>query len=214
MTFFKNFFIVLGVMLCSVVSFAQLDTIHIGQISSSLPIIGKLADLPFVFGREGDWCYSTFNQEIKYYPWNIHDSALYVYRVNTIYDKKTGTSYTSDKDGNIRLHYLDFKLVRGSYMSIGERGLYLTYESTLDDFIKAFNITDTIEFGPALMAPWNYYGKDKPRGSRHKQYTALWFWTDEGRRTHITFSFDHNRHLRCVELDYFNAENVEVRTDW
>ena len=55
------------------------------------------------------------------------------------------------------------------------------------------------------MAPWNYYGKDKPRGSRHKQYTALWFWTDEGRRTHITFSFDHNRHLRCVELDYFNA---------
>ena len=25
------------------------------------------------------------------------------------------------------------------------------------------------------------------------------------------FSFDHKRRLRCVELDYFNADKVEVR---
>jgi hypothetical protein len=211
MTSFRKVFLTLGVMLWSVASFAQKDTIHIGQIRSSVPIIGKLTDLPFAFDGKGKWCYSIFNQEIEYYPWNKYDTNLYVYRVNTIYDKKTGTYYMSDQDGNIRLRYLDFKLVRGSFMSLGDVGLYLTSETTLDDFIKAYNITDTIEFGPALMAPWNFYRKGKPRRWRHRQFTNLWFYTDEGRRTHIIFSFDDKRHLRCVELDYFNADKVEVQ---
>ncbi len=208
----KKVLLVLSVMLWCVSSFAQSDTIHIGQIRSSVPVIGKLADLPFVFAGKGKWCYGTFNFELTYYPWTIHDTAVYVYRVNTIYDKKTRTSYVSDKDGNIRLRYLDFKSHRGIFMSLGGVGLYLTRETTLDEFIKVYNITDTIEFGPALMAPWNFYNKyGRPRHWRHKQFTSLWFWTDEGRRTHITFSFDDKRHLRCVELDYFNADNVEVR---
>ena len=207
----KKVFLVLFVMLWGVNSFAQVDTIHIGQIRSSIPIVGKLADLQYILDGKGKWVYGTFNQEIKYYPWNIHDSAVYVYRVNTIHDKKMRASYASDNDGNIRLRYLDFKLVRGSFMSLGDVGLYLTSETTLDDFIKAYNITDTIEFGPALMAPWNFYRKGKPRRWRHRQFTNLWFYTDEGRRTHITFSFDDKRHLRCVELDYFNADKVEVR---
>ena len=211
----KKVLLVLSVILWSVVSFAQKDTIHIRKIYSSVPIMGKVADLQYVFGGKGEWCYGTFNREIIYYPWNIHDTSVYVYRVNTIYDKKTGTFYTSDKDGNIRLSYLDFKLARklsrGCFMSLGDVCLCLSYNTTLDDFIKAFNITDTIEFGPALMAPWNYYGKAKPRRWRHRQFSNLWFWTDEGRRTHITFSFDHKRRLRCVELDYFNADKVEER---
>lgn len=208
----KKVLLVLSVMLWSVSSFAQLDTIHIGQIRSSVPIVGKLADLPFVFDGKGEWSYATFNFELKYYPWTIDDTAIYVYRVNTIYDKKTKTYYDSDKDGNIRLRYLDFRAQRGIFMSLGDVGLFLTCETTVDEFIKAYNITDTIEFGSALMAPWNYYNKQgKPRNWRHKQFTNLWFYTDEGRRTHITFSFDHKRRLRCVELDYFNADNVEVR---
>lgn len=210
MRFFRKIFFVFGFLLWSVTLFAQVDTIHIGQIRSSVPIIGKISDLPFVFKGKGEWCYSIFNQEIKYYPWSKHDTALYVYRVNTIHEKKTGTFYMSDKDGNIRLRYLDFKFARGSFMSLGDVGLYLTSETTLDDFIKAFNIKDSIEFGPALMAPWNFYRNGKPRKWRHRQYTNLWFWTDEGRRTHIIFSFDDKRHLRCVELDYFNADKVEV----
>ena len=208
----KKVLLALSVMLWGVASYAQLDTIHIGQIRSSVPVIGKFADLPFVFEGKGVWCCNLFNYELKYYPWTIHDSAIYVYKVNSIYDKKTRTSYASDKDGNIRLRYLDFKSQRGIFMSLGDVGLYLTRETTLDEFIKVFNITDTILFGPALMAPWNYYNKNgKPRNWRHKQFTSLWFYTDEGRRTHITFSFDDKRHLRCVELDYFNADKVEVR---
>ncbi|MBP5563664.1 MAG: hypothetical protein J6X51_06485 [Bacteroidales bacterium] len=213
--FKKSVFVLAVLLMCGGYVRAQKDTVHIGEIHSSVPITGKVADLQYVFGGKGEWCYGTFNREIEYYPWNIHDTAVYVYRVNSIYDKKTGTSYTSDKDGNIRLSYLDFKLARklarGCFLSLGDVGLYLSYNTTLDEFIKAFNITDTIEFGPALMAPWNYYGKARPRRWRHRQFTNLWFWTDEGRRTHITFSFDHKRRLRCVELDYFNADKVEVR---
>ena len=205
MTSVKKVFLVLSVMLWGVASFAQLDTIHIGQIRSSVPIIGKLADLPFVFGGKGEWGYGTMNFELRYYPWTIHDTAIYVYRVNWIHEKKTKTSYLSDNDGNIRLRYLDFKLARGSFLSLGDVGLFLSYNTTLDDFIKAFNITDTIEFGAECMASYNY----KFRHWKHRQYTELWFYTDEGRRTHISFSFDHKRRLRCVELDYFNADKVE-----
>lgn len=201
-------FWVFSVMLWCVSSFAQLDTIHIGQIRSSVPIVGKLADLPFVFDGKGKWSYGTFNFELKYYPWTIEDTAIYVYRVNWIHEKKTRTCYLSDNEGNIRLRYLDFKLARGSFLSLRDVGLFLSYNTTLDDFIKAFNITDTIEFAPESMAPYNH----KFRRWRHKQYTELWFYTDEGRRTHIRFSFDHKRRLRCVELDYFNADKVEVRS--
>ena len=204
----KKVLLVLSVMLWCVSSFAQSDTIHIGQIRSSVPVIGKLADLPFVFDGKGKWCYGTFNFELKYYPWTIEDTAIYVYRVNWIHEKKKHVTYLSDNEGNIRLRYLDFKLARGSFLSLGDVGLFLSYNTTLDDFIKAFNITDTIEFGPECMAPYNY----KFRHCRHRQFTNLWFYTDEGRRTHITFSFDHKRRLRCVELDYFNADNVEVRS--
>jgi len=207
----KRVFVLAILLMSGFFARAQVDTIHIGQIWSSVPVMGKLADLPFVFGGKGEWCCSLYNYELKYYPWNIHDTAVYVYRVNEIYDKKTRTSYASDKDGNIRLRYLDFKSHRGVFMALGDVGLYLTSKTTLDDFIKAYNITDTILFGPALMAPWNYYKYGKPRICGHKQFTSLWFWTDEGRRTHITFSFDDKRHLRCVELDYFNADKVEVQ---
>lgn len=208
----KRMFSVLSVILWSVSSFAQSDTIHIGQIWSSVPVIGKLADLPFVFDGKGKWCYGTFNFELKYYPWTIEDTAIYVYRVNWIHEKKKHVTYLSDNEGNIRLRYLDFKLARGvvhgSFLSLGDVGLYLSYNTTLDEFVKAFNITDTILFGPESMAPYNY----KFRHWKHKQFTALWFYTDEGRRTHIIFSFDHKRRLRSVELDYFNADNVEVRS--
>ena len=195
-------------MLWSVSSFAQLDTIHIGQIRSSVPIVGKLADLPFVFDGKGKWSYGTFNVELEYYPWTIDDTAIYVYRVNWIHEKKKHVTYLSDNEGNIRLRYLDFKFARGCFISLWGTGLFLTNKSTLDDFIKAFDITDTIEFAPESMAPYNY----KFRRWRHRQYTELWFYTDEGRRTHISFSFDHKRRLRCVELDYFDADNVEVRS--
>ena len=195
-------------MLWSVSSFAQLDTIHIGQIRSSVPIVGKLADLPFVFDGKGKWSYGTFNFELEYYPWTVDDTAIYVYRVNRIHEKKKHVTYLSDNEGNIRLRYLDFKFARGCFISLWGTGLFLTNKSTLDDFIKAFDITDTIEFAPESMAPYNY----KFRRWRHKQYTELWFYTDEGRRTHISFSFDHKRRLRCVELDYFDADNVEVRS--
>ena len=204
----KRVFVLAILLMCGFFARAQLDTIHIGQIWSSVPVIGKLADLPFVFDGKGKWCYGTFNFELKYYPWTIEDTAIYVYRVNWIHEKKKHVTYLSDNEGNIRLRYLDFKLARGSFLSLGDVGLFLSYNTTLDDFIKAFNITDTIEFGPECMAPYNY----KFRHWRHKQFTNLWFWTDEGRRTHITFSFDDKRHLRCVELDYFNADNVEVRS--
>ena len=198
----------MSVMLWSVSSFAQLDTIHIGQIRSSVPIVGKLADLPFVFDGKGKWSYGTFNFELEYYPWTVDDTAIYVYRVNRIHEKKKHVTYLSDNEGNIRLRYLDFKFARGCFISLWGTGLFLTNKSTLDDFIKAFDITDTIEFAPESMAPYNY----KFRRWRHKQYTELWFYTDEGRRTHISFSFDHKRRLRCVELDYFDADNVEVRS--
>lgn len=208
MVSYKKFFSILTVTLWSVSSFAQSDTIHIGQIRSSVPIVGKLADLPFVFGGKGDWYYVTFNFKLEYYPWTIDDSAVYVYRVNWIHEKKTKTCYLSDNDGNIRLRYLDFKKAHGSFLSLGDVSLYLSYNTTLDEFIKAFNITDTIEFEAELMAPYNY----KYRRWKHRQFTNFWFWTDEGRRTYITFSFDHKRRLRCVELDYFNADKVEVRS--
>ena len=204
----KKVLLVLSVMLWCASSFAQSDTIHIGQIRSSVPVIGKLADLPFVFDGKGKWCYGTFNFELKYYPWTIDDTAIYVYRVNWIHEKKKHVTYLSDNEGNIRLRYLDFKLARGSFLSLGDVGLFLSHNTTLDDFIKAFNIKDTIEFGPESMAPYNY----KFRHWRHRQFTNLWFYTDEGRRTHIIFYFDHKRRLRCVELDYFNADNVEVRS--
>lgn len=208
----KRIFVLAILLMCGSCVHAQKDTICLGKIWSSVPIVGKLADLQYVFGEKGEWYYSAFNWEIKYYPWTAPDTLVYVYHVNTIYDKKTRTSYASDNEGNIRLRYLDFKLARGTYMSLGGTGLFLTHETTLDEFIKAFNITDTIEFAPALMAPWNYYNKKgRPHHWRHRQYTNLWFWTDEGRRTHIIFSFDDKRRLRCVELDYFNADNVEVR---
>lgn len=203
----KRIFLVLSVMLWCVSSFAQSDTIHVGQIRSSVPVIGKLADLPFVFDGKGEWRYGTFNFELTYYPWTIEDTAIYVYRVNWIHEKKKHVTYLSDNEGNIRLRYLDFKLARGSFLSLGDVGLFLSYNTTLDDFIKAFNITDTIEFGPECVAPYNY----KYRHWIHRQYTALWFYTDEGMRTHISFGFDHKRRLRCVELDYFNADKVEVR---
>ncbi|MBR3558486.1 MAG: hypothetical protein IKN78_06405 [Bacteroidales bacterium] len=208
MVSYKKFLSILTVMLWSVPSFAQSDTIHIGQIWSSVPIVGKLADLPFVFDGKGEWRYGTFNFKLEYYPWTIDDSAVYVYRVNWIHEKKKHVTYLSDNEGNIRLRYLDFKLARGSFLSLGDVGLFLSYNTTLDDFIKAFNITDTIEFDPECTAPYNY----KLRHWRHKQCTNLWFYTDEGRRTHITFSFDHKRRLRCVELDYFDADKVEVRS--
>ena len=204
----KKVLLVLSVMLWCVSSFAQSDTIHVGQIRSSVPVIGKLADLPFVFDGKGKWCYGTFNFELKYYPWTIDDTAIYVYRVNWIHEKKKHVTYLSDNEGNIRLRYLDFKFARGCFISLWGTGLFLTNKSTLDDFIKAFDITDTIEFAPESMAPYNY----KFRRWRHRQYTELWFYTDEGRRTHISFSFDHKRRLRCVELDYFDADNVEVRS--
>lgn len=204
----KKIFVLALLLIYGFFAHAQLDTIHIGQIWSSVPIVGKLADLPFVFDGKGEWRYGTFNFELKYYPWTIEDTAIYVYRVNWIHEKKKHVTYLSDNEGNIRLRYLDFKLARGSFLSLGDVGLFLSYNTTLDDFIKAFNITDTIEFGPESMAPYNY----KFRRWRHKQYTELWFYTDEGRRTHIRFSFDHKRRLRCVELDYFNADKVEVRS--
>lgn len=204
----KKIFVLALLLIYGFFAHAQLDTIHIGQIWSSVPIVGKLADLPFVFDGKGKWSYGTFNFELKYYPWTIEDTAIYVYRVNWIHEKKKHVTYLSDNEGNIRLRYLDFKLARGSFLSLGDVGLFLSYNTTLDDFIKAFNITDTIEFGPESMAPYNY----KFRRWRHKQYTELWFYTDEGRRTHIRFSFDHKRRLRCVELDYFNADKVEVRS--
>ena len=208
MVLLKRLFWVLSVMLWSVSSFAQLDTIHIGQIRSSVPIVGKLADLPFVFDGKGKWSYGTFNVELEYYPWTVDDTVIYVYRVNWIHEKKKHVTYLSDNEGNIRLRYLDFKFARGCFISLWGTGLFLTNKSTLDDFIKAFDITDTIEFAPESMAPYNY----KFRRWRHRQYTELWFYTDEGRRTHISFSFDHKRRLRCVELDYFDADNVEVRS--
>ena len=204
----KRVFVLAILLMCGFFARAQLDTIHIGQIWSSVPIVGKLADLPFVFGGKGDWYYGTCNFKLEYYPWTIEDTAIYVYRVNWIHEKKKHVTYLSDNEGNIRLRYLDFKLARGSFLSLGDVGLFLSYNTTLDDFIKAFNITDTIEFGPECMAPYNY----KFRHCRHRQFTNLWFYTDEGRRTHITFSFDHKRRLRCVELDYFNADKVEVRS--
>lgn len=210
--FKKHVFVLMVLLMCGSYTRAQKDTVYIGRIDSSVPIVGKLADLQYVFGGKGEWCYSSFNWEISYYPWTVTDTLVYVYHVNTIYDKKTQTSYASDNEGNIRLRYLDFKLARGAYMSLRGTGLFLTYETTLDEFIKAFNITDTIEFGPALMAPWNYYKKNgRPHHWRHRQFTSLWFWTEEGRRVHIIFSFDDKRHLRCVELDYFNEDHVEVR---
>ena len=204
----KRVFVLAILLMCGFFARAQLDTIHIGQIRSSVPVIGKLADLPFVFDGKGKWSYGTFNFELKYYPWTIDDTAIYVYRVNWIHEKKKHVTYLSDNEGNIRLRYLDFKFARGSFLSLGDVGLFLSYNTTLDDFIKAFNITDTIEFVPECMAPYNY----KFRHCRHRQFTNLWFYTDEGRRTHITFSFDHKRRLRCVELDYFNADKVEVRS--
>lgn len=190
---------------------AQKDTIHIGQIRSSVPIIGKVADLQYVFDGKGKWSYGTFNFDLNYFPCTIQDTAAYVYRVNWIHEKKTKTSYLSDNEGNIRLCYLDFKLARklerGCFLSLRDVGLYLSYNTTLDEFIKAFNITDTIEFAPECMASYNY----KYQYWKHRQYTELWFYTDEGYRTNIRFIFDHKRHLRCVELDYFNADKVEVR---
>lgn len=216
MTTCRNFFLTLiFTLLSSIYVCAQTDTIHIGEIRSSVPIIGKLADLPYIFDGKGEWCYGKFNQEIKYYPHGIYDEqTIYVYRVNIIHDKKTRTTYYSDKDGNIRLFYLDFKLAKGTFISLWGEGLFLTYETTLDDFIKAFNITDTIEFGPASMAPYNYMKKNgRPHRWRHRKYTNLWFLTDEGMRAEIIFSFDHKRHLRCVELSYFNAATVEKR-EW
>lgn len=117
MTICRNFILAFTfTLLSSVYVCAQVDTIHIGKIRSSVPIIGKLADLPYLFNGKGKWCYGTFNQEIKYYPCSIHDEqTIYVYHVNTIHDKRTRTSYCSDKDGNIRLWYLDFKLAKGSF---------------------------------------------------------------------------------------------------
>lgn len=204
----KRVFVLAILLMCGFFARAQSDIIHVGQIRSSVPVIGKLADLPFVFDGKGKWCYGTFNFELTYYPWTIEDTAIYVYRVNWIHEKKKHVTYLSDNEGNIRLRYLDFKLARGSFLSLGDVGLFLSYNTTLDDFIKAFNITDTIEFGPECMAPYNY----KFRHCRHRQFTNLWFCTDEGRRTHIIFYFDHKRRLRCVELDYFNADKVEVRS--
>ena len=203
----KRVFVLALLLIYGFFAHAQLDTIHIGQIWSSVPIVGKLADLPFVFDGKGEWRYGTFNFELKYYPWTIEDTAIYVYRVNWIHEKKKHVTYLSDNEGNIRLRYLDFKFARDCFISLWGTGLYLTYNSTLDDFIKAFNITDTIEFGVESMAPYNY----KYRRWKHRQYTELWFYTDEGRSTHIRFSFDHKRRLRCVELDYFNADKVEVQ---
>lgn len=214
MTICRNFILAFTfTLLSSVYVCAQVDTIHIGKIRSSVPIIGKLADLPYLFNGKGKWCYGTFNQEIKYYPCSIHDEqTIYVYHVNTIHDKRTRTSYCSDKEGNIRLWYLDFKLAKGSFIDLWGTSLFLTYETTLDDFIKTFNITDTIEYGAALMAPYNYMKKNGRYHSwRHRKYTSLWFLTDEGMRTDIIFSFDHKRRLRCVELRYFNAATVEKR---
>lgn len=203
----KRLFVLAILLMCVFFAHPQVDTIHIGQIRSSVPILGKLADLQYVFDGKGEWGYGTFNFELKNYPWSIQDSLVYIYRVNWIHEKKKHVTYLSDNEGNIRLRYLDFKLARGSFLSLGDVGLFLSYNTTLDDFIKAFNITDTIEFGPECMAPYNY----KFRHCRHRQFTNLWFYTDEGRRTHIIFSFDHRRRLRCVELDYFNADKVEVR---
>ena len=88
MVSYKKFLSILTVMLWSVPSFAQSDTIHIGQIWSSVPIVGKLADLPFVFDGKGEWRYGTFNFKLEYYPWTIEDTAIYVYRVNWIHEKK------------------------------------------------------------------------------------------------------------------------------
>lgn len=210
-TYKKSFLTLIFTLLSSVYVCAQVDTIHIGEIRSTVPIIGKLADLPYLFNGKGEWCYGTFNQEIEYYPYSNDEQTIYVYRVNTLHDKKTRTSYCSDNEGNIRLWYLDFKLAKGTFISL-DIGLSLTYETTLDDFIKAFNIKDTLEFGPALMAPYNYIKKNgKYHRWRHRKYTNLWFLTDEGMRTDIIFSFDHKRRLRCVELRYFNAATVEKR---
>ncbi|MBQ3733194.1 MAG: hypothetical protein II859_04460, partial [Bacteroidales bacterium] len=118
----KKIFVLALLLIYGFFAHAQLDTIHIGQIWSSVPIVGKLADLPFVFDGKGKWSYGTFNFELKYYPWTIDDTAIYVYRVNWIHEKKKHVTYLSDNEGNIRLRYLDFKLARGSFLSLGDVG--------------------------------------------------------------------------------------------
>ena len=101
--FKKHVFVLMVLLMCGSYTRAQKDTVYIGRIDSSVPIVGKLADLQYVFGGKGEWCYSSFNWEISYYPWTVTDTLVYVYHVNTIYDKKTQTSYASDNEGNIRL---------------------------------------------------------------------------------------------------------------
>jgi hypothetical protein len=52
--FKKHVFVLMVLMMCGSYTRAQKDTVYIGRIDSSVPIVGKLADLQYVFGGKGE----------------------------------------------------------------------------------------------------------------------------------------------------------------
>ena len=204
------FCLVLSLMCCIGGLRAQsIDTIRLKDIEASFPMLGQISDLPYIGDGKINWRYKSCNLTLEFYPYRVTDSLVRRYHVNTLSGwPKMG--YISE--GNrLRLQYLDFKKMKKSYLRV--KGVaFLSYKTTREEFVQAFHITDTLEWGPECMAP---YEIDKhillrTRCHRNRQYCPIGFYTGEDKRTFITFFFDHKRHLRFLELDYCNPETVEV----
>lgn len=197
---------VIGTLLAYSAAAQRIDTVRLENIRANLPIIGKTADLQFINKRQAKWYY-YYHSRFQYPRFRIIDSTRYrcIERYNHInlITIPYQVQYV-EENGDIRLHYLDFKKRKGSIMFLWEPNISLSYKTTLEEFLKAFNEPEFPESGIASMAPYNYKLKHW-----RKKYYVLGYYTGENKYTCIVFYFDHKQHLRFVEIEYYNKNTVQ-----
>jgi hypothetical protein len=169
---------------------ATLDTLPIMKMLSNIPITGKLEHLTFSFKNLKQFHYN-FNIRAMRITAN-EERLIYVVNAISAYDSKL---QYYEKDGNIRLSYIDFKYYNN--VKIIFEDLTLSRQLTLYELMNKFHYTDTNIAGPqvGIVAPYKTTKKDR--------FYAVDFVTGESDSTKIELYFDRKKLLRWMCITFF-----------
>lgn len=169
----------------------SLDTLSIEKMISNIPIVGRIEHLFFILDKPKQ-TYCTFNKNVRSVLFD--DRKKNEYLVNTI-GTLDGSLQYYEKNGRIRLYFVDFKYCTNIYIRIND--LTLSRNLTLAELMKNYNYTDSDIAGPQLgiMAPYETSKKDR--------FYKVDFTTGESKDVRIELYFDKKKKLRCMYITIF-----------
>jgi hypothetical protein len=164
------------------------DTIRLENIRSHIPIVSSVENLMLCFGIPCDLY--THNQSTTIYMHeDNHTIEKIKCRLNQVTYFQKGISYF-EKNGTVRLNYIDFKRNKQVFMSTEK--IILSRALTLEELMQKYNYSkeDVSEPFNGFLAPYPTKKSDTTR--------CVKFLTGEPNRISIELYFDKTNHLRYM----------------